>query len=257
MKAAIVIPARYASTRLPGKPLLARTGKTLIEHVYTRAAQVKSAQRVVVASDDARIIAAVKKFGGEAILTRADHETGSARVAEAAENIDADIIINLQGDEPEIDPGDIDRLIDLQMRCGAFASTLACRFPTDARSGSGSPEDPSAVKAILGAAIGGEARWARYFTRRLGVWPRDEAGRIAAPEDYFLHVGIYAFTKSSLAEFAAAPPGALERIERLEQLRILERGWQLAVGLIARAAPGIDTPEDYEAFVKRMGEGAA
>ena len=177
----------------------------------------------------------VKKFGGEAILTRADHETGSARVAEAAENIDADIIINLQGDEPEIDPGDIDRLIDLQMRCGAFASTLACRFPTDARSGSGSPEDPSAVKAILGAAIGGEARWARYFT----------------------HVGIYAFTKSSLAEFAAAPPGALERIERLEQLRILERGWQLAVGLIARAAPGIDTPEDYEAFVKRMGEGAA
>ena len=139
MKAAIVIPARYASTRLPGKPLLARTGKTLIEHVYTRAAQVKSAQRVVVASDDARIIAAVKKFGGEAILTRADHETGSARVAEAAENIDADIIINLQGDEPEIDPGDIDRLIDLQMRCGAFASTLACRFPTDARTDIGDP----------------------------------------------------------------------------------------------------------------------
>jgi 3-deoxy-manno-octulosonate cytidylyltransferase (CMP-KDO synthetase) len=113
------------------------------------------------------------------------------------------------------------------------------------------------VKAILGARIADDARWARYFTRHQAVWPRDEDGAISKPGDYYLHIGVYAFSKASLMEFAAAPAGALEKIERLEQLRILERGGQIAVGLIPHAAPGIDTPEDYEAFVGRMGKGAA
>ncbi len=257
MKAAIIIPARYASTRLPGKPLLARTGKTLIQHVYERAAQASAAQHVVVATDDVRIFDAVKSFGGAAVMTRADHDSGSGRVAEAARDLDSDIIVNLQGDEPEIEPAYIDRLISLQAQTGAFASTLACRFPSGAKSGPGSPDDPAAVKVILGEAIGDNARWARYFTRALGVWPRDEGGRITSSADFFLHLGVYAFSKASLAEFASAPPGALEQIERLEQLRILERGGRISVGLVKQAAPGIDTPEDYDAFVRRISKGAA
>ena len=163
----------------------------------------------------------------------------------------------LHGDEPEIEPGYIDRLIALQAKTGAFASTLACPFPADATAGPGSPEDPSAVKAILGAKIADDAYWARYFTRHQAVWPRDEAGRIIQPQDYYLHIGVYAFSKASLMDFAAAPAGALEKIERLEQLRILERGGEIALELIPQAAPGIDTPEDYEAFVRRAGKGAA
>lgn len=257
MKAAIIIPARYASTRLPGKPLLGETGKPLIQHVYENARKVEQAPAVIVATDDARIFDAVTSFGGKAMMTSADHETGSARIAEAAANIDADIIINLQGDEPEIEPRHIERLIDLQIKTGAFASTLACPFPKDAVSGPGSPEDPSAVKAILGEKISEGAYWARYFTRHQAVWPRDETGRIEHPQNYYLHIGVYAFSRDSLMAFAAAPQGALEKIERLEQLRILERGENIAVEIILQAAPGIDTPDDYEAFVERFGKGAA
>ena len=257
MKAAIIIPARYASTRLPGKPLLTRTGKPLIQHVYERARQVKSARHVIVATDDQRIFDAVKGFGGDAVLTRADHESGSGRVAEASHHLNADIIVNLQGDEPEIEPAHINALIALQDQSGAFASTLACPFPAEATSGSGSPEDSAAVKAILGETINDHARWARYFTRRLGIWPRDEQGCISTPADYFLHVGVYAFSKRSLARFSNTPAGALEQIERLEQLRILEMGERIAVGMIPHAAPGIDTPEDYEAFIQRTLKGAA
>ena len=257
MKAAIIIPARYASTRLPGKPLLTRTGKPLIQHVYENALRVKKAASVTVATDDQRIFDAVTGFGGKVVMTSAAHETGSARIAEAASGIDADIIVNLQGDEPEIEPHHIERLITLQQDAGAYASTLACPFPADATAGPGSPEDPSAVKAILGATINEDAYWARYFTRHQAVWPRDAAGLIETPQEYYLHIGVYAFSKASLMDFAAAPAGALEKIERLEQLRILERGGKIAIGLIPRAAPGIDTPEDYEAFIRRTEKGAA
>lgn len=260
MKAAIVIPARYASTRLPGKPLLSETGKPLIHHVYERAKEATEAASVVVATDDARIFDAVQKFGGRAVMTGA-HETGTARVAEAAAVIDAQIIVNLQGDEPEIDPDALDRLIGLQRETGAFASTLACRFKNSAASGPGSPEDPAAVKVIPGAPIvlddGKVAFWARYFTRTICPWPRDDAGAIAAPSHYFLHLGVYAFSPQSLAEFTAWPAGALETSERLEQLRILENGARLAVGVVDGGAPGIDTPDDYRAFVSRVKKGAA
>lgn len=256
MSAAIVIPARYGSTRLPGKPLLHETGKPLIQHVYERAVQATQAARVIVATDDARILDAVKKFGGDAVMT-GEHETGSARVAEAARAIEADIIVNLQGDEPEIDPLDLDRLIRLQRDVGAFASTLACPFSIDAASGPGSPEDPAAVKVIAGQRIDESAVWARYFTRHLCPWPRDKAGAVEAPSRYLLHIGVYAFSKQSLLSFAATPVGALERSERLEQLRILEMGERIAVALIDEGAPGIDTPDDYRAFVERDKKGAA
>ncbi len=252
MKAAIIIPARYGSMRLPGKPLLAETGKPLIQHTYEQAAKSARASSVIVATDDMRIHDAVRGFGGAAMMTSPAHDTGSARAAETAEAVDADIIVNLQGDEPEIDPGDLDHLIDIQARGQSFASTLVCRFPKWAAEGPGSPDDPSAVKAVLGRELGGGARRALYFTRSICPYPRDNHDRIAAPENYFLHVGVYAFTKASLAAFAAAPAGALEKIERLEQLRILEMGEVIAAGVIGQAAPGIDTPEDYREFVARM-----
>jgi len=254
---AIVIPARYASTRLPGKSLLSETGKPLIQHVYERARAVKNVAQVIVATDDERIAAAVRGFGGEAAMTGA-HETGGARVAEVAARLDAEIIVNLQGDEPEVEPAYLERLIALQKSTKAFVTTLACPFPAGAHKGPGSPADPSAVKAVLGDAIDRHARWAQYFTRRAKGWPRDASGGIPNPQDYFLHIGVYAFTKSSLARFASAPRGALEKIENLEQLRILEMGEKIAVGLVGAAAPGIDTPEDYQAFVQRhKTEGAA
>lgn len=255
MKAAIIIPARYASTRLPGKPLLAETGKPLIQHTYEQAKKSQRASHVIVATDDARIFDAVRGFGGEAVMTAGTHETGSARVAEAAVTANAEIIVNLQGDEPEIDPGDLDRLIDLQAEGRGFASTLACRFPADAARGTGSPDDPSAVKVILGKPLDADAFEAVYFTRGICPFPRDNRGLIASPQKYFLHVGVYAFSKTSLEAFAKAPPGALERAERLEQLRILEMGEAIAVGIISKAVPGIDTPEDYQAFVRRAAKG--
>ncbi|MEO1137582.1 MAG: 3-deoxy-manno-octulosonate cytidylyltransferase [Pseudomonadota bacterium] len=256
MKAAIVIPARYASTRLPGKPLLSETGKPLIQHVYERAMEANEAASVVVATDDARIFDAVRNFGGKAVMTGVQ-ETGSARVAEAAAAIDAQIIVNLQGDEPEIDPGALDRLIGLQRETGAFASTLACRFKDKVASGPGSPEDAAAVKVIPGAAIDAAAFWARYFTRNICPWPRDDRDAITAPSRYFLHLGVYAFSRRRLFEFAAQPVGALEASERLEQLRILEMGARIAVGVVDDGAPGIDTPDDYRAFVHRVKKGAA
>lgn len=253
MKAAIVIPARYASTRLPGKALLAQTGKPLIQHTFERALKARCASAVVVATDDRRICDAVNSFGGRAVMT-GEHNSGSARVAEAAAALDADIIVNLQGDEPEIDPAHIDRLIEIKAAHDCFAATLACPFAKDAAGGPGSPDDPSAVKAILGTKIAQGVFWARYFTRTLCAWPRDADGRIERPERYLLHVGVYAFSKKSLARFAAAPPGALEIAERLEQLRILEMGEVVAVGVVDAAAPGIDTAADYESFVRRRAQ---
>ena len=262
MKTAIIIPARFGSTRLEGKPLLKESGKPLIQHVYEQAQKSERADIVAVATDDQRIFDAVRDFGGEAIMTRVDHESGSSRVAEAAEALGADIIVNLQGDEPEIDPGDLDLLIDLKARDTSFAATLACRFPDDAISGAGAPSDPAAVKVILGAALSGlEAKAdpktfrAVYFTRSLCPFPVDEDGAVIDPARYFLHVGVYAFSKESLKRFAAAPQGALEKIEHLEQLRILEMGEGIAVGLVKAASPGIDTREDYDAFLARLAGG--
>lgn len=246
MKAVIVIPARYASTRLPGKMLLEAGGKPLIRHTYEQACKARNAARVIVAADDARIVDAVRGFGGEAAMTDPAHTSGSARVAEAAKALDADIVVNLQGDEPEIDPAAVERLIDLQAARAPFASTLACPFPPGAR-----PEDPSAVKAVLGRDLGGGVHEALYFTRAPAPFPRDAVGALD-PAGFHLHIGVYAFRADALETFARAPEGRLERIERLEQLRILEMGERMLALIVDAAAPGIDTPQDFEAFRRRM-----
>ena len=240
MKAAIVIPARYASTRLPGKLLLEAAGKPLIRHVYERARLAQRASTILIAADDERIAAAARGFGASVVMTDPAHSSGSARVAEAARALDADIIVNLQGDEPEIDPASIDALIALQAAHQPFASTLACPFPADAN-----PEDPSAVKIVLGRRVDANAHEALYFTRALAPFPRDGGG------DFHLHIGVYAFRADSLQAFARAPEGRLERIERLEQLRILEMGEKILARLVAETAPGVDTAEDFAAFRRR------
>lgn len=243
MKAIIVIPARYAATRLPGKLLLEAGGKPLLQHSHDRARMSRLASRVLIAVDDERLMAAATRFGADVVMTDPGHTSGSARVAEAARALDADIVVNLQGDEPEIDPAAIDRLIALQAAHRPFASTLACLFPEGAQ-----PEDPSAVKAVLGRKVEGEADAfeALYFTRARAPFPRD--GR----EEFHLHIGIYAFRADALQSFAAAPEGRLEKIEKLEQLRILEMGERLLAVLVPAAAPGIDTAEDFDAFRRRV-----
>lgn len=261
MKAMIVIPARYASSRLPGKPLLVAGGKPLIQHTYEKAA-ASTAGRVIVATDDERILTAVRNFGGEAVMTSASHETGTARVAEAAEKIAADgevadIIVNMQGDEPETDPAHLDALISVHRAAlasnrPAFVSTLVCPFAPEPVDGTGSPQDPSCVKALLGHPRADGGCDALYFSRALAPYPRDEGGRVSDPTAYYLHIGVYAFSGASLKAYDGLPAGRLEAIEKLEQLRILEAGERIAAAIVPQAAPGIDTPADFEAFKKRL-----
>jgi len=246
LSAVAVIPARYASTRFPGKPLANRTGKYLIQHVYERVRQARSVDRVIVATDDERIAAAVRSFGGEAAMTRADHPSGTDRIAEVAASLDACLVLNVQGDEPEIEPSSIDMLLDLMnSHPEASMGTLACPFPADA-----DPADPNAVKVVVD-----HDGFALYFSRSLIPYPRDAAGKAGAPGNWLLHLGIYAYRRDFLLSYAKLRPSRLEQIEKLEQLRALENGHRIAVGLVSRAGIGIDTPQDYEAFVRRTSRG--
>jgi len=239
MRILAIIPARYGSTRLPGKPLLDRTGKPLIQHVVETVGGARRVQAVYVATDDRRIFEAVRRFGGEAVMTRADHATGTDRLAEAAEKLKldaADVVVNVQGDEPEIDPAQIDRLVSVLLESAAPMATLAA--PLD-ESRADSPDNVKVVLATDGSAM--------YFSRAKIPHDRDGAGG-----RYLLHMGVYAYRKEFLLTFAALPPTPAEQAERLEQLRALENGYRIAVGVVESAAPGIDTMKDYEAFVKRF-----
>ncbi|MFN0023416.1 MAG: 3-deoxy-manno-octulosonate cytidylyltransferase [Parvularculaceae bacterium] len=242
MKTVIIIPARLASTRLPRKLLLPIGEQSVIERTWRRARAARAADDVVIAADAPEIAEAAQAFGARVIMTRDDHQSGTERIAEAAQALDADLIVNIQGDEPEIDPAHIDALIALHRAGGNFASTLACPFPADI-----DPANPAAVKAVLGPAIAGADASFRaiYFTRAPAPYPRDGGG------EYFLHIGAYAFGRDALMRFAATPPGRLETIEKLEQLRILEMGETIAVRVVGRAARGIDTREDYDAACAR------
>lgn len=252
MKAVAVIPARFAAVRLPGKPLLRETGKYLIEHVVERVRVARRIAEVIVATDDRRILDAVASFGGRAVLTRPDHASGTDRVAEVAASLSADVVLNVQGDEPEMDSENIDRLVarmadDPAIRIG----TVAVPFPADRPAhGPGSPRDPNCVKVVLDAR--GQAL---YFSRALVPFPRDLAAEnrlnTLAPDSWLLHLGLYGFRRDTLLELSGLKPTSLEQTERLEQLRWLEHGYEIAVVLGSHSSAGIDTPEDYAAFVHR------
>ncbi len=246
MQVVAIIPARFGSTRFPGKPLASQTGKPLIQHVCERVTAARRVQRCIVATDDGRIAEAVRAFGGDVELTRADHASGTDRLAEVVERMAGapdDLILNVQGDEPEIEPEYLDRLVArMAAEPACRAGTLACPLPPSC-----DPADPACVKVVCDR----HAR-ALYFSRAPIPFPRDgdagQAGRL-------LHIGVYAYRRDLLLAFASWPAGRLEQIEKLEQLRLLERGEPLAVEIVPRAAPGIDTPEDYEAFVARQRAG--
>jgi 3-deoxy-manno-octulosonate cytidylyltransferase (CMP-KDO synthetase) len=241
MEVAAVIPARYASTRLPGKPLLSETGRTLIQHVVEAARRSTKLDRVIVATDDLRIVEAVHRFGGEVVLTRADHPSGTDRVAEVAASLpSAGIIVNLQGDEPEMSPEALDRVVELlEADPDAPMATLATPIRDEAVF-----LDPSCVKVVVdrnGRAL--------YFSR--SPIPCHREGLPATGPLGHLHLGLYAYRRDFLLGLADLPPSPLERAERLEQLRVLESGFPIAVGVVDEPSIGIDTPEDYGRFVAR------
>lgn len=239
MSAVVIIPARYASTRLPGKPLLAETGKPLIQHVVESIRAARSIQRIVVATDDQRIADAVAAFGGQALMTRPDHPCGTDRIQEAAAKLglaDRDVVVNVQGDEPDMPPACVDKLVDLLEKSDAPMATLATPLSPD------QADDPNKVKVALDS----RGR-AMYFSRSRIPFDRDNTGRVA----YLLHLGIYAYRVAFLKAFALLPPTPAEQAEKLEQLRALEHGYAIAVAVVDYSGRGIDTPADYAAFVAR------
>ncbi len=237
----VIVPARLGSTRFPGKVLAAKTGKPLIQHVVEAASRLRAASRVVVAADDRRIIEAVRAFGGEAVLT-GEHPNGTSRLAEAARVLGLppeSIVVNVEGDEPELDPGLIDAAVGALVSSGAPMATAAVPFEP-----SEDPRDPSVVKVVR--RLDGTAL---YFSRALVPFPRDAAGPRPAP---LRHVGLYAYRRAFLDVYVSLAPTELERVEQLEQLRVLAHGHAIAVAVgEARGHAGIDTPEQYEAFVAR------
>ncbi|UCD76577.1 MAG: 3-deoxy-manno-octulosonate cytidylyltransferase [Phycisphaerales bacterium] len=240
-KAVAIIPARFDSTRFPGKALADKTGKPLIQHVYEQVRQAECVGEVIVATDDPRILEAVSGFGGQAVLTRRDHPNGTSRIAEVAESLDDEIIVNIQGDEVEIEPALIDLAVrTLQEQRDCPVSTLASPFAADE-----DPSDPNLVKVVLdhrGRAL--------YFSRALIPHLHEKwGGETYSPP--LKHVGMYVYCRPFLAEYVSLPATPLERTERLEQLRVLEHGYPMAVAVGEAHFHGIDTPEQYEEFVRR------
>ncbi len=240
-----ILPARLGSTRLPGKVLLARTGKPLIQHVYENALRAQRLARVVVACDDAAVLAACRSFGAACVLTRPDHPNGTSRLAEASTLLgltDDAIVANVQGDEPELEPHAIDAACDaLLAHSDCHIATVACAFAPDQ-----DPTRPEFVKVALD-----QAGRALLFSRSLLPYPREAAvaQRLAPP---LRHVGLYVYRAGFLRTYAALPPTPLELAESLEQLRALEHGYRIAVARCDVRSAGIDTPEQYDAFVQRV-----
>ncbi len=240
MKVAAIIPARYGSSRLAGKPLLRAGGKVLVQHVWEGIRASTEVDDLVVATDDERILEAVEGFGGRAVMTRGDHPSGTDRVHEAASGIrpPPDIVLNIQGDEPGAGPAHVSLLVRLLREDGGAAmSTLAYPAGPEARG------DPGRVKVVLGK--GGRAL---YFSRAPIPFDREGGGG-----EVLVHAGLYGYRREVLERFVSLPPSPLERRERLEQLRALEAGLRIVVGRIEAPLFSVDTPEDFEVFSARQG----
>lgn len=236
MKAIAIIPARYASTRFPGKPLATILGRPMIEWVWERTCRASLVERVLIATDDDRIAAAVRRFGGEVAMTRSDHPSGTDRLAEVAQLLDCDLVVNVQGDEPLIDPGVIDAAIRPLMASPTLEmGTL--KAPID------DPDDfrnPNVVKVVTDL-----AGRALYFSRAPIPHRRDDnpAGGIAGMP-LFRHIGLYVYRREALLRFPTLPPSPLEKLEQLEQLRALENGWSIMTVTVDTSSHGVDTPDD-------------
>ena len=246
-KVIVCIPARYESTRFPAKILACQTGKYLIQHSYEQALKAKLPAKVLIATDDERIMVAAAEFGASCVMTRSDHQSGTDRIAEAMAQKEmarqeADIVVNLQGDEPEIDPAHIDMVANLLIQHHDVPmATLACPLQNGNQ-----VANPNIVKVITdtkGCAL--------YFSRSVIPYDRDASGPGKAA-NYLRHIGLYAYRLAFLQTITQQPQTPLEKMEKLEQLRVLEHGYRIQVGRVAHCCDGIDTPEQYQAFVERL-----
>lgn len=232
-----VVPARYASTRFPAKVLTPLEGKPLVLHAYERACQARLVDEVLIATDDERVMDAVAAHGARAIMTRRDHATGTDRIAEVAAKHASDIIVNVQGDEAAIDPHTIDAaIVPLLERTEVAMSTARHRLRDWE-----SVRDPNVVKVVCDA-----SGLALYFSRAPIPHIRDEEDRSLQPEIYWKHIGLYVYRRDFLLEFAGMPQTPLEKLEKLEQLRVLENGHKIAVVDTEYEGIGVDVPEDLE-----------
>lgn len=232
-----VIPARYASTRFPGKPLALITGKSMIQRVYEQATKAHLVTQVVVATDDTRIFEHVRAFGGDVLMTKPEHPSGTDRCAEVARRFPAaDIVLNIQGDEPFVQPEQIDMLVETLLRHPrCTVATLAKRIEQIE-----ALHNPNTVKVVFS-----EKKSAIYFSRHTIPFVRGvEPERWLEHADFHKHIGLYAFRRNALLRIARLQPTALERAESLEQLRWLEHGLRIAVGITELETVGVDTPED-------------
>lgn len=250
MKVFAVIPARYGSTRLPGKLILPEaktiTGKYLIEHVYSRVRQASSVNGVIVAADDQRIADVVKGFGGYVKMTSPAHRSGTDRVAEVARRLDTDIIVNVQGDEPEIRPEMIDAVVSALSRDSeAVMATLANPITTQDEL-----YNPNAVKVVMD-----NLGYALYFSRSPIPYSMNQLPALQAnlgEGTFFRHIGIYSYRRDFLLQYPSLQPSRLEEVERLEQLRVISNGYKIKVALTPYQCQGVDTPEDFSRFLEKF-----
>lgn len=241
----IIIPARLASTRLPNKLLLNETGKPLIQYPYEAAIRSQLASGVCVACDDQKILDVVEGFGGKAILTDPNAASGTDRIAEVAAKLDDDIeiVVNVQGDEPDLDPKSIDLLIEL-LASDPDAQMATLATPIHRRE---DLDDPACVKVVFdknGRAL--------YFSRSPIPFPRSWSEDLlsADPPLFYQHLGIYAYRRAFLLSITRVPRSDMEKTESLEQLRVLSEGYAIRIGVVQEKSFGIDTPEDYRRFVE-------
>jgi 3-deoxy-manno-octulosonate cytidylyltransferase (CMP-KDO synthetase) len=237
LAACVIIPARFGSTRFAAKILASDTGKPLVQHVVEQARKCSLVGEVIVATDDQRIVNALTPFKTRAVMTSPAHPSGTDRIAEVARGLNDEIIVNVQGDEPEIEPDTIDSLIERLQKTKDDLATAATPFPADQDA-----SNPNIVKVVISP-----DGYALYFSRAVIPHYRDRDH----PAAYHLHLGIYAYRRPFLLEFASWKPTPLEQAEKLEQLRALENGKRIYVHQVGRAVHGIDTPQQYEQFVKR------
>lgn len=239
MKTIGIIPARYASTRFPGKLLAEFLGKTIIQHVYERAEQSEMLADLIVATDDERILETVTDFGGNAVMTSPEHKSGTDRIAEVARKIDADIVVNIQGDEPLIEPKAIDAAVEPLLEDETIVmSTLASEISND-----NELANPNVVKVVLD-----NDNFALYFSRSPIPFARD--GLDLRNQVYYKHIGLYVYRTNFLINFSEMAQSYLEKLEKLEQLRALENGYRIKVIKTQYKSIGVDTPDDLEMLEK-------
>ena len=238
MKAIGVIPARYGSKRFPGKPLADILGKPMIQYVWERASKTKTLEEVIIATDDERILRKAKEFGAEAVLTSPSLSSGTERVAEAVKDLDADIVVNIQGDEPLIEPRAIDEAIKSLIKDPKIpVATLAYRMTKKEEIG-----DPNVVKVVFD-----KNNFALYFSRFPIPYFREHRLPITDHRlPIYKHLGLYVYRKEFLAKLVQLEPSPLEKIEGLEQLRVLENGYRIKIVKTECDSIGVDTPEDLE-----------